>query len=166
MKIHDDHMFHGAALIQIAEHPQFTAINSLKINGTNYSNTYRVNDDISVYLKYGSNPNKSFREYQFTFSQAHLAELGAITKANQKTFLALVCVKGREICCLSYQQLLSLVDQRKKAAGKQESQYVVLVTIPKNSSMHVYINAPGQKKTKLGKDIVVSRNAFPRVLFS
>lgn len=166
MKIHDDHMFHGAALIQIAEHPQFTAINSLKINGTSYSNAYRVNDDISVYLKYGSNPNKSFREYQFTFSQAHLDELGAIVKANQKTFLALVCVKGREICCLSYQQLLSLVDQRKNAAGKHESQYVVLVTIPKNSSMHVYINAPGQKKTKLGKDIIVSRNAFPRALFS
>jgi hypothetical protein len=151
MKIHDDHMFHGAALIQIAEHPQFTAINSLKINGASYSNAYRINDDISVYLKYGSNPNKSFREYQFTFSQAHLTELGVIAQANHKTFLALVCVKGREICCLKYQQLLSLIDQRKKAAGKQESQYVVLVTIPKNSSMHVYINAPGQKKRSLAR---------------
>ena len=166
MKIHDDHMFHGAALIQIAEHPWFTAINSLKMNGANYSNAYRINDDISVYLKYGSNPNKSFREYQFTFTQAHLAELSAIAQANQKTFLALVCVKGREICCLQYQQLLSLIDQRKSIAGKQEGQYIVLVTIPKNSSMHVYINAPGQKKMKLGKDIIVSRNAFPKVLFA
>ncbi len=33
MTIHDDHMYHGAALIQIAEHPQFTAINSLKLGG-------------------------------------------------------------------------------------------------------------------------------------
>ena len=31
MKIRDDHMFHGAALIQIAEHPRFTAINSLVV---------------------------------------------------------------------------------------------------------------------------------------
>jgi hypothetical protein len=123
MKIHDDHMYHGAALIQIAEHPQFTAINSLKMNGANYANAYRINDDISVYLKYGNNPNKSFREYQFTFSQAHLAELSAIAQANHRTFLALVCVKAREICCLKYSQLLSMIDQRKAAAGKQESQY-------------------------------------------
>jgi hypothetical protein len=80
MKIHDDHMYHGASLIQIAENPQFTAINSLKINGVNYSNAYRINDDIAVYLKYGNTPNKSFREYQFTFSQAHLAELSAIAQ--------------------------------------------------------------------------------------
>jgi len=31
MNIDDNHMYHGAALIQIAEHPQFTAINSLKV---------------------------------------------------------------------------------------------------------------------------------------
>jgi len=31
--IDDDHMFHGAALTQIAEHPAFTAINSFEDNG-------------------------------------------------------------------------------------------------------------------------------------
>ena len=31
MKINDDHMFHGAALTQIAEHHQFTAINGIRI---------------------------------------------------------------------------------------------------------------------------------------
>jgi hypothetical protein len=29
MKIADDHLYHGAALLQIAEHAQFTAINRL-----------------------------------------------------------------------------------------------------------------------------------------
>lgn len=33
MKIHDDHLYHGAALTQIAEDDQFTAINALKLGG-------------------------------------------------------------------------------------------------------------------------------------
>ena len=28
MKIDDDHLYHGSALLQITEHPTFTAINS------------------------------------------------------------------------------------------------------------------------------------------
>jgi hypothetical protein len=67
MKIRDDHMYHGAALIQIAEHPQFTAINSMKVKAVKYENAYKINDDISVYLKYSTKPNKAFREYVFNF---------------------------------------------------------------------------------------------------
>ena len=33
MKIAQYHLYHGAALIQIAEHPSFTAINILKDRG-------------------------------------------------------------------------------------------------------------------------------------
>jgi hypothetical protein len=165
MKVDDDHMYHGAALIQIAEHPQFTAINSFKGKLVDYENAYRINNDVAVYLKYASKPTKSFSEYVFTFTKAHLDELEAISKAAPKTFLALVCVKAREVCCLSYGQLLSLVQERHKAYGGVENQYVVLVTAQKGSSLHVYVNAPHKKKTKLGKDIVVSRNAFPNELF-
>jgi hypothetical protein len=49
MKIDDDHMYHGAALIQIAEHPQFTAINSFEGKLAHYENTYRINGDVAVY---------------------------------------------------------------------------------------------------------------------
>lgn len=30
MKMNNDHMYHGAALTQIAEHPEFTAIKTIK----------------------------------------------------------------------------------------------------------------------------------------
>ena len=117
MKIDDDHMFHGAALIQIAEDPQFTAINSFKLAAGVSRSAYRINDDIGVYLKYASEPTPAFREYGFTFQKQHLAELEEISKAAVKVFVALVCVKARQVCCLPYQDLLTLVNTRRAAKG-------------------------------------------------
>ena len=165
MKIHDDHMYHGAALIQIAEHPQFTAINSLKGKLADYENAYRINSDIAIYLKYAGKPNKAHQEYVFTFNKPNLAELDAIAKVNGKTFLALVCVDAREVCCLNYSELQTLITRRRKAVGKVEDQYTLLVTAQKNEGLHVYVNAPNTKNKKLEKDIIVSRNAFPNDLF-
>jgi hypothetical protein len=51
MKIHDDHLYHGAALTQIAEHHLFTAINALKIGDNTIRVAYRINDLIAVYFK-------------------------------------------------------------------------------------------------------------------
>jgi len=152
-------------IIQIAEHPQFTAINSFKGKLDHYENAYRINDDIAVYLKYASKPTERFGKYRFNFNTAHLDELDAISKAVPKTFLALVCVEARQVCCLPYSQLLSLIQRRRTRAGHAESQYVILVTAPKNKTLHVYIDVPHKKKMKLGKDIIVNRNAFPNDLF-
>jgi hypothetical protein len=165
MHIHDDHMYHGAALIQVAEHPQFTAINSLKNKGKVVPVGYKVNDEIALYLKYASKPTPSFKEYAFTFHEDHLRELSQINASNSKTFIALVCVKEREICCISYDQFKSLVDRRKKDKGGDEEQYVVLVTVPKGKGLRVYVNAAGRRKTILGKEVIIARNAFPGNLF-
>ncbi|MFT4275919.1 MAG: hypothetical protein QM576_06130 [Rhodopseudomonas sp.] len=164
MKIRDDHFNHGAALIQIAEHPQFTAINSLRIKSSKYDNAYKVNDDLSIYLKYCSRPNNR-GEYQFTFHKDQLSDLDKISKANNELFLILVCVEGKEICCLPLEKLHELIERRKASNGKAEDQYVVLLTIPPGGSLHVYINEPGTKGKKLGKDVVIPRNAFPNALF-
>ena len=51
MRIHDDHMYHGAALIQVAEHKSFTAINALKTSSGLHRNAYKINDEIGLYLK-------------------------------------------------------------------------------------------------------------------
>jgi hypothetical protein len=163
MKIRDDHLYHGAALIQIAEHPQFTAINSLKTKAVKHENAYKINDNIAVYLKYATKPVRG--EYLFTFTQKHLAELGVIAKSNEKTFLALVCVKGLEICCLTYDMLQLLINRRLSVVKHPENQYSLLATLPAGKSFRVYVNAPGVKKQKLGPDTVVSRNAFPGNLF-
>ena len=75
MRIDDDHLYHGAALIQIAEDKHFTAINALDKDGTGLSNAFRVNADIGVLLKYSSKPKGPVKEYQFTFTREHIAQL-------------------------------------------------------------------------------------------
>jgi hypothetical protein len=167
MHIDDDHMFHGAALIQIAEHEQFTAINSLKIQGAVVPVAYRINDDIAVYLKYASKPSgNQYREYPFTFKRDHLKELESIFKSNPKLFIGLVCVKDRCICCVSYNQLAELIERRKKSKGSDEDQYVILVTAPKGKAFRVYVNAANKKNRLLGKALIVARNTFPNAIFN
>jgi len=165
MRIHDDHLYHGAALIQIAEHQQFTAINALKLKNKILRTAYKVNDDIGVYLKYTRRPTKTFREYRFTFNNDHLKELSDISDVINSLFLALVCVKAREVCCLSYRKFTALIKRRKRAKKADEDQYTLLVTIPQGKSIRVYVNAPGEKKTILGKQLIVPRNSFPMKLF-
>ena len=165
MKINDDHMYHGAALTQIAEHPQFTAINAFKTAGAISRSAFRINADIGVYLKYATKPKAPYGEYVFTFSADHLAELKSLRKNSNSAFLALVCVKAREICCLHYDQLMQLIDARTKAKGSPEDQYTILATIPEGKSFRVYVNAPGKRKTMLGKPIIVPRRSFPNIMF-
>jgi len=165
MKINDDHMYQGAALTQIAEDPQFTAINAFKTAGAISRSAFKVNADIGVYLKYASKPKAPFNEYVFTFSGDHLAELKSLKRKSGSAFLALVCVKERQICGLRYEEFMQLIDARKKAKGSSENQYTLLVTIPAGKSFRVYVNAPGKRKTMLGKSVIVSRNGFPGIIF-
>ena len=164
MKIDDDHLYHGSALLQITEHPTFTAINSIEVLGQRSRSAYRINDNIGIFLKYASKPSK-IREYPFTFTSKHLKELAVIDDKMASTFIALVCVKDREIACLEYEQLLDLVARRKVSKGTSENQYVVLVTAPAGRQLRAYINAPARKNAILGKPIFIRRLAFPEALF-
>lgn len=167
MKIHDDHLFHGAALIQIAEHPNFTAINSLKLGGEVVRVAYKINNDIAVYFKYASKKPNKFQENIFTFHKDHLDEIASICAVNSKCFVALVCVEDREICCLPYAKLQSLLQARNTALmklGRTESALTVLVTAKKNKALHVYVNQPGKKGVYADEE-VVARNAFPAAIF-
>jgi hypothetical protein len=165
MKIYDDHLYHGAALIQIAEHSQFTAINALKIKDKILRTAYKINDDIGIYLKYGQRPRNSFKEYTFTFRNEHLKELDDIAEITDQLFLALVCVKDREVCCLSYAQLKELIEKRKRAKRSEEEQYSILVTIPQGKSIRAYVNAPGVRKMMLKPPLTIPRKNFPDMLF-
>lgn len=165
MKIRDDHLYHGAALIQVAEHKQFTAINSLKVGAQIHPNAYKVNDEIALYLKYATKKTRAHSEYIFNFSKQHLSDLQKIQRGNPKTFAALVCVGAREVCCISYEELASMVDARQKEKGAKEDQYTILVTVPTGKSMRVYVNAPGKKNTMLGKAKIIKRSDFPSRIF-
>ncbi|MBL9183962.1 MAG: hypothetical protein JNN17_17605 [Verrucomicrobiaceae bacterium] len=165
MKIRLDHKYHGAAIIQIAEDDRFTAINSIKSNGSNHRSAFRVNDDIGVYLKYAEKPSETFEEFQFTFNQQHLDDLAKLKKVTPKLFICLVCVKAEEICCIKYDLLLQMIVERRSAKGEGEDTYAVLVNAPKGKGMRTYMNKPGRKGVTLTKHIV-SRSAFPSDLFA
>ena len=165
VRIDDDHMYHGAALIQIAERPQFTAINCLKVAGAVSPAAYKVNDEIAVYLKYAWSPTRTYQEYTFTFHQDQRDELSEIAAINPRTFVVLVCVEERDICCISYEPLQELLARRETAKGGPEDQYSILVTAPQGKRLRVYVNAPGVRNKMLGKEIVISRSAFPSIIF-
>lgn len=165
MKIHDDHKYHGAALIQIAEHPNFTAINSLQTSAGVFHNAYRINQDIAVYLKYATSPTPAFDEYHFTFTKEHLEQLEAIARMSLKLFIALVCVKDRQICGLKHAELRELIERRRRSKKKDEDQYVILATLREGKGFRVNVNAAGKKKTYAGEPLLVTRSAFPGLVF-
>lgn len=163
--IDDNHMYHGAALIQIAEAPQFTAINSLTLDTGVCRSAYRVNDTIGVYLKYASKPKGALEEYQFNFLQSQLDEIVAIADVVEELFIALVCVHGREICLLTFGEVMDLVEYRHVDAGHDEDQYTILVTMPPRKAFRVYVNAAGERNRYAGEPLVIARNLFPKGIF-
>ncbi|MGB6944072.1 MAG: hypothetical protein WBE37_16860 [Bryobacteraceae bacterium] len=165
MRINDDHMYHGAALTQIAEHPAFTAINAFKSNGDKSRCAFRINDSIGAFIKYASSPKGSYDEYLFTFQKAHLDELALLREKTGNIFAVLVCIRDKEICVLSDTELKRLIATRQKAFGGPEDQYQILVTAPANKQFRVYVNSPGAKGKMLG-EIKVKRSAFPDLLFA
>ena len=166
MKIHDDHLYHGAALNQIAEHKQFTSINALEVKGQRFNNVYEINKAILVHLKYATKPKGTLKEYQFTFNLDHLQLLANANAHANNFIIAFVCVKDREICALPYTELLRLIELRRTALGKNEDQYVLLLSLPKDSAFRVCMAAPGKRGVLLTKEIKVARNKFPNCLFT
>ena len=158
-------IYHGAVLYQIAEHPQFTAINALTIDGHASNSAFQINNDIAVYPKICTKPAGPYSEYRFTFRRDNLDEIQSIVERDIELHLALVCVKARRICCLPYQDLVDLMDARKLSFGGEEEQYVVLVNYVPGKQFRVNMNAPGTKGTYVGDSILVPQSACPNNLF-
>ncbi len=164
MKIHLEQQNIGAALMQIAEHQQFTAINKLKIKGRPINNGFLVNGDIALLCKYATEPNAG-GEYVFTLNQDYMNNIRKVQKGKHNVFFALVCVQEGEICCLNEEQFDTLIGNRLKSAKIEEDQYQILVTARKGSSLRVYVNAYGKKGKIAGKRFTIARNAFPDSIF-
>jgi hypothetical protein len=158
--------YHGAAMIKIAEYPQFKAINSFEPTpGQKSYSAFTVNDDTGVYLKYGSNPTKTFKEYSFVFNKANFAELAALkVKYKERVFLLLICVRAKCVCVLELEELEMKRAQRESKKGAPEDQYQLLVAVRPNKRFEVYMNVPGVRKTALTRTFV-NRNEFPKAIF-
>src|SRR6266513_4136760 len=102
MKINKDHLYHGAALTQVAEHPSFKAINAFVHNGSRSRCAFLVNTDIGLYLKYASDHKGASKEFIFTLSQEHISELRILRNKAGRVFIGLICVSAGHICCISY----------------------------------------------------------------
>ncbi len=170
MKINDDHMYHGAALTQIAEHPKFSTINAFKVarKASRSSFVIKSSVDISsgvgIFIKYSGKPTGKFQEYGFTFVKEHFKEIDSLAKKFAKVYVVLVCVKDREICCISNEEFQELIGSRKQAKGVDEDFYTLLVTAYPRKKLRVYVNVPETKGKKTGEKLV-SRNSFPSVIF-
>ena len=166
MKILDEHKYHGAMLAQIAEHQLLTAINALKVSGKNSRSAYKINDAIAVYLKYSNKPAGRYKEYRFTFNKNHLLELKKISQSDHSLFIAMSCFKDREICCISYHELLDLIRKRREAKGTTEGQYIVICTLKPNESFRVNMNEPETKGSSVSDPLIIKRSRFPNVIFN
>lgn len=166
MHIDKNHLYHGAALIQIAEDDEFTAINGLKIKGKKCKDAFRINDDIGIFLKYGTDPTHTHKEYLFNFDERTRDSVEEMAEAVPNFFLGLVCIRAAQICCLTFEDFSEIVAQRIKAKGEVEDQILLLVTAKKNQRFHVYVNVPGKKNSFLKKsERIIPRDAFPRRIF-
>ena len=165
MRINQDHLYHGAALTQIAEHEQFTAINAVRVNKRPHRSAFRINDSHCVYLKYATKPTKPHDEYIFTFLEAHLDDLKQLSKKSDKLFVALVCVEDHEICLLPYQTLLDLIAKRHTKKGSLEDQYTLLVLLESGKQFRVNMNLPNRRKFYVGESVLIARKDFPNRLF-
>lgn len=165
MKIRTEHKNIGAALMQIAEHDQFTAINAMKIKGTKISNAFKINDNTGILCKYASEPNAS-GEYLFTFNQEYILSINAIKEYHDHTFVVLACIEDTEICILSFADFNTLIESRKNSAGEPEESYQILVTVEQGNSLRAYVNAAGRKGKIAGNPLIVPRKDFPNRIFS
>ena len=102
MKINNDHMYHGDALTQIAEHLRFTSINAVRVKGNLSRSAFRINETIGVYLKYATEPKPPIDDYIFTSTNPNKDELRSLNRLCNNVYIAMVCVKDRHICCVSY----------------------------------------------------------------
>ena len=167
MKIDANDLHYGAALKQIADDRSFKSINADREGGNKSRCSFRVNADIGVYIRSGTEPKTRFQHYVFNFKQDNLREIAALAARCPKTFVVLVCLKDAEICVIRHQELLNLIDLRQQEVGGDEEQYNIQVTIPKGQSMRVYMNKPGSKKLIVGKSpMIVPRDAFPKRIFA
>ena len=163
MKINDDHMYHGAALTQVAEHDRFTSINAVRFSKKLSRSSFRINEFIGVYLKYAGKLIGD--DYNFTFSKDNKKELVKLQKLCEKVFISLVCVADRQICCISLEEFNNWIGVRQSALGSAEDVSTILIHLPKGKAFRVNMNKPGRRKIYLAKPQIVPRNRFPNALF-
>ena len=157
----DQQLYHGFALAQIAEDDQFTAINSCLVDGEKSRSAFKINNDIVVYLKYATDPQRNLSEYQFTFSRENLAELSGVSDAGNRVYLALVCGEDRVVCCFPHERLVQMIGERRRQSEQDEDQYIVLVTAEPHQSIACVYECAGTETQLPRESYTCGTGRFP-----
>lgn len=145
MKIQDQDIYHGPALMQIVEHDSFKALNKAD---SKYGH-YLVNKDIRLWFKYASSRDAP---WQFTLQPDELTAIKEDLRSKGKLYLVLVCGHV-SICCLNSDEVQSLADPNGGAA-----QWIKL-DAPPNKKMRVTGSLNNKEPLK------VAHSKFPNCIF-
>ena len=172
MKIDKYQHFYGAALIQIVEDSRSPVVQAMKLKGRRVVDAFQVNEDACICFKYASGPGRksSWGDYSFNLSRQLLADLGRVESAGKRVWLGLICVAGKEICCLPYSQLLSIIEERRPYMQVHypercdEDNYIIGVDMQPGRYLRVGISAPWKVKKAAITEYKIPRNAFPSAI--
>lgn len=144
MRIQEKHIYHGAALTQIVEHPSFKALNKAD---DRYGH-YLVNRNRRLLVKYRTS---SESPWQFSFPKSEVALMASDLEGGAKLFLCLVC--GAEtVAVLDEEQVRTVLD-----LGSAGQQWVV-IELPLGSSLRARGSAGDLPRT-------IPHKAFPGKIF-
>ncbi|MEW6369058.1 MAG: hypothetical protein AB1714_30895 [Acidobacteriota bacterium] len=144
MKIQEQDVYHGPALMQIVEHPSFKALN----RASKRYGHYLVNTDRQVFTKYRKTKRSP---WQFVFAPDELSALAKAKSAGNRVFVCLVC-GHTTICALNVDEFDQVIDV---TAGSQQS---IRVELPQGGSCRVSGSKGRLQRT-------VPHNSFPEKVF-
>ena len=168
----DRQKYHGAALIQVAEHEEFTSINRIPLPGTRAHSAFSVNEEIGIFLKYATAPSNTERaEYKFGFTKENLDDIEVLEEDLGDAYAVLIICDdvrdNKEICCVPYSMLSRLKgyrDRRNENLGRSEEDGVdVYVQIRYAQPFEVNVKSPGRPGYAWRENI--PKGSFPDIIF-
>ncbi len=169
MRIDQYEHFYGAALVQIVEDKHFPVVRAMKLKGGRVQSAFQVNDDACICFKYASKSGRgsSWGDYSFNFNRQSLDELRRVESAGYTVWLGLICVGGKEICCVPFKLLLSMIEERRswmeyRFPERDADECSIGVDLQPGKFFRVGISAPWSIKKVAIKEHKIPRNAFPR----
>ena len=170
VKIFNRHLYHGSALLQVAEHEEFTSINRVDLDHTEHHSAFEVNEGVGIFLKYATTPTDN-GEYQFGFTGANLDDIDALKGDLGDAYAVLVihdAIRGnKEICCITHYQLFWLKRQRDARIAELRRAKVegvtVYVRVRRNRPFYVSVKYPDGSGGNWYYE--VPKNSFPNKIF-
>ncbi len=99
MKIDKDHLYYGAAVLQVAEDDRYTSINQFRKKGKTVRCACVVNNDMGLYLSYRARKSRTAKwdvgkadEYPIQLDSGELSKIDDLSRQYPNTFLGLICV--------------------------------------------------------------------------